>query len=208
MGSNHVLQLEPGDPLGTAFVALWTRMLCDPALLSSDHRSLSFDIQIARRKRTNPAPARRASRRAARQAGLVKYFVRGDAFDFAAWRATCVQLPPDPPLPRGYQLLKDAAVTVGPAPVRRLRRASTVRIEASTAYGDSSFASVSRASGRCPKRIRDAEGNDPPGANPLRTSWAVSSRIRRVACASSRSRTSSLLKHRVKARQRNVLRKR
>src|SRR5436190_1793640 len=80
---NHVLVLDAGEPLDEAFVALWQRMLSDPALPKSDQRSLSFDIADRQTEDDEQGYLRAVFRAAPRRQakGLVKYFVRGDAFD-------------------------------------------------------------------------------------------------------------------------------
>jgi len=172
---NHVLELEPGEPLGKAFVALWTRMLTDPALAASDHRSLSFDIADRQTEDDEPgylrAVFRAAPRRQAR--GLVKYFVRGDAFDLLqpedesndAFNRRQIRR-----FLETYQLLKDAALS---GPVRPLFNAYAAlrpcAIEASTAYGDFELRIGEPDFGPLPEEDQEMlEGNDPPPANPLK----------------------------------------
>jgi hypothetical protein len=172
---NHVLELHPGDPLGAAFVALWTRMLTDPALKTSDHRSLSFDIADRQTKDDEPGYLRAVFRADPRRQakGMVKYYVRGDAFDLLQPRGESNDAFNRRQIRRfleEYQLLKDAAVS---GPVRPLFDAFLAlrpcEIEASTAYGDFELRIGKPDFGPLPEEDQAMlEGNDPPPANPLK----------------------------------------
>ena len=172
---SHVLELEPGDPLGAAFAALWTRMLADPALAASDHRSLSFDIADRQTKEDEPGYLRAVFRAAPRRQakGLGKYYVRGDAFDLLQPRGESNNAFNRRQIRRfleQYQLLKDAAVS---GPVRPLFGAFIAlrpcEIEASTAYGDFKLRIGEPDFGPMPEEDQALlQGNDPPPANPLK----------------------------------------
>jgi len=172
---NHVLELASGDSLGPAFAALWTRMLSDPALAASDHRSLSFDIVDRQTEADEPGHLRAVFRAAPRRLakGLVKYYVRGDAFDLLQPRGESNDAFNRRQIRRfleHYQLLKDAAVS---GPVRPLFDAFVAlrpcEIEASTAYGEFELRIGKPGFGPMPEEDQALlAGNDPPPANPLK----------------------------------------
>ena len=175
--THHALVLKPDEPLGSAFVEYWKRILTDGCANADTSHWVSLGFDIAERQIEDDD---QGCIRAVFFDGLKKecralghFYVRSDAF-------TLLQPPGEDNNAfnrrqirwylQQYTLLKQATET--PEVKKLLARANGIHplpVQAATAYGWFDLNLGKPSFGRLPREDRAMlDGNDPPLANPLK----------------------------------------